>query len=249
MLTLNAIDLALGAEGPFKRPILKNVHLDVRPGEFVVVIGSNGAGKSTLFDVIAGNRMPDKGTVCLNGQDLAKVTPAMRAALIAKVVQDPKVGTMENLSIAENLSFAYLRGQRRGLKPHSRASRRQWFRDKLAILNMNLENRLDEPVSHLSGGQRQALALVMATISPSQLLLLDEITAALDPNMAETVMQMAATVVAEEQKTALMITHNMAHALTYGDRTVLLAEGTVRKVFTATEKKQLTPALLTSACW
>ncbi len=159
-------------------------------------------------------------------------------------MQDPKIGTMEDMTIEENMSFAYFRGKSRTLIPHNSIKRRSLFKEKLAMLEMKLENRMDELVGNLSGGQRQALALIMAILSDSKVLLLDEITAALDPKMAESVIKLAARIVKEEQRTTLMITHNMDHAIQYGDRTLLLAQGQIIKEYNSDEKKNITPLTL-----
>jgi putative ABC transport system ATP-binding protein len=163
---------------------------------------------------------------------------------VAEVMQDPKIGTMEDMTIEENMSFAYFRGKSRTLIPHNSIKRRSLFKEKLAMLEMKLENRMDELVGNLSGGQRQALALIMAILSDSKVLLLDEITAALDPKMAESVIKLAARIVKEEQRTTLMITHNMDHAIQYGDRTLLLAQGQIIKEYNSDEKKNITPLTL-----
>lgn len=226
------------------KPVLQNLNLELNKGEFVVVVGANGAGKSTLLNIIAGNITPAHGQVILDDIDVTNISAANRSISIAKVSQDPKVGTMTNMTIYENLAFAALRGKRRGLGFFSRRSYKKLFKSKLAMLNMGLENRLHELVSNLSGGQRQALSLIMALLSDSKVLLLDEITAALDPNTAENIMKIAAQIVREEQRTTIMITHNMKHALEYGDRTVVLANGKFAKQFDQQHRKALTPAVL-----
>ncbi len=200
--------------------ILHNVNLQVADGEFVIIIGSNGSGKSTLFNIISGYMRPDSGSIMLANKDVTWHAQDKRATSVAIVMQDPRLGTMADMTIEENLSFAYMRGQKRGLQLHNTAQLRSLFQDKLAILGMGLENRLDDLVGILSGGQRQALSLVMAIIVDYKILLLDEITAALDPKSAETVMNITAKLVREEKRTAIMITHDMQHAARYGDRTL-----------------------------
>jgi len=226
------------------KPVLQNLDLELSKGEFVVVIGANGAGKSTLLNIISGNITPTHGQIVLDDQDITTVSAANRSVAIAKVSQDPKVGTMTNMTIYENLAFAALRGKRRGLGFFSRRSYKKLFKSKLAMLHMGLENRLNELVANLSGGQRQALSLIMALLADSKVLLLDEITAALDPNTAENIMQIAAQIVRAEQRTTIMITHNMKHALEYDDRTILLANGKFSKQFDPQHRKQLTPSVL-----
>jgi putative ABC transport system ATP-binding protein len=226
------------------KPVLNHLDLDLKKGEFVVVIGANGAGKSTLLNIISGNITPTHGQIILDGQDVTNVPASKRSIAIAKVSQDPKVGTMTNMTIYENLAFAMLRGKRRGLGFFSRRSYKKLFKSKLEMLNMGLENRLNELVANLSGGQRQALSLIMALLADSKVLLLDEITAALDPNTAENIMRIAAQIVRAEQRTTIMITHNMKHALEYGDRTILLANGKFSKQFDQQHRKELTPSVL-----
>lgn len=244
MLKLNNINLTLGKETLLERQIIKDLDLTVTAGEFVVFIGGNGAGKSTLFSLISGYLFPDQGTITLDHQDITKWPQFKRAQYVAEVMQDPKMGTMENLTIAENMSFAYCRGKRRKLIPYTSCMRKKLFQEKLSMLNMGLEDRMDELVGNLSGGQRQALALIMAILCDSKILLLDEITAALDPKTAENVMQLAAKIVRDEKRTTLMITHNMDHAIKYGDRTLLLANGKVFKEYDSVAKKSLTPLIL-----
>ncbi len=247
MLALQNINLTLGKNTSLQRSILNNLNLQLSPGEFAVVIGGNGAGKSTLLSVISGFVKPDTGKIIIDQQDVTHTTQAKRAKSIAKVMQDPRVGTMENLTVLENMAFAYKRGALRSLLPFANQQRRKLFSAKLAELNMGLENRLDEPVVNLSGGQRQALSLIMALLADCKILLLDEITAALDPNAAQQVVQLAAKIVRAEQRTCIMITHNMQHALQYADSIWVLKDGKFVKSFAAAEKLSLTPADLSSA--
>lgn len=244
MLTLQNIHLTLGQGTKLERLILNNLNLTVQTGEFIVIVGSNGTGKSTMFNIISGYLTPDQGNILLDNYDITKMPTNKRAALISKVMQDPKAGTMANMTIFENMALSFMRGKSRWFKPYDTAKQRQLFKEKLKSLNMDLENRLDELVGNLSGGQRQALNLIMAIIADSKVLLLDEITAALDPKTAEKVMQIAAKIVSEEKRTTIMITHNMAHAVHYGDRTLQLADGHIIKEFNAKEKLALTPIAL-----
>ena len=244
MIKLDSINLTLGKGTKLERCVLKNLSIHIHDGEFVVLIGGNGAGKSTLFSLISGYRLPDTGAIWIDDKDVTAIPQHKRAAFVSEVMQDPKVGTMAHMTIEENLSFAYMRGKCRGLTLHNCAKRRAFFREKLARLDMKLEDRMHELVGNLSGGQRQALALIMAIVTNSKILMLDEITAALDPKTAETVMRIAADVIREENRTTLMITHNMADAIHYGTRTILLADGQIKKCYNQDEKAQLTPALL-----
>ncbi len=209
------------------RPALDGVSLVLRAGEFVTVVGSNGAGKSTLLNVVAGTVMPDAGQVHVDGQDVTGWPEHRRAAFIGRVFQDPRAGTAGSLTIEENMVLAMTRGIRRGLAPALTRARRAAITEALATLGMGLEHRLETPVSHLSGGQRQALTVLMATVRAPKLLLLDEHTAALDPRAAETVLELTRQVVARQGLTTLMVTHNLRHALTVGDRTLLMHEGRI----------------------
>lgn len=207
----------------------------------MVIIGGNGAGKSTLFNAISGDYPIHKGRIILNGVDISNWPRHRSAALIAKVVQDPRVATIDQMTIEENLSFAYLRGQRRGFVPHKNKDRSLFFQEKLQQLEMGLEARLNELMINLSGGQRQAISLIMALLADSEVLLLDEITAALDPKMANLVMKIADKIVRDSKRTTLMITHNMSHALQYGDRTLLLKDGQIIREFSKETKERLKP--------
>lgn len=240
MLKLQDINFSVQKQ----QPVLNGLNLQLATGEFVVVVGANGSGKSTLMNIVSGNIIPDQGTIILNDKDISKISAANRSSAIAKVVQDPKVGTIESMTILENLAFAALRGKKRGLGLFKKQQQQQLFKDKLAMLNMGLENRLNDLVGGLSGGQRQALSLIMSLLNDSSVLLLDEITAALDPKTAENIMQIAAKVVKESGLTTIMITHNMRHALEYGDRTLLLANGSFQKEFDTAAKRLLNPATL-----
>jgi len=225
MLTLRDINVTLGKSTKLERKILNNLSVEIKSGEFVVVIGGNGAGKSTMFNVISGFLRPDYGQIIIEGQDTTNMSHIRRSALVSKVMQDPRVGTMENMTIFENMAFAFKRGQRRGLRPFCDNLNRQFFQKKLQILNMGLENLMDELVSNLSGGQRQAISLVMSLLADSKILLLDEITAALDPGSSESIMKLTANIIKYERRTCIMITHNMDHAINYGDRLLLLKNG------------------------
>ncbi len=241
MMSLKNVYVTLGANTKLERNVLKGLSMEITEGEFVVLIGGNGAGKSTLFSILSGYRLPDKGSIFIDKTDVTKISQPTRSAFVSEVMQDPKLGTMEKMTIEENLSFALMRGRKRHLLPHNTKSRRNLFREKLSLLNMKLEDRMDELVGNLSGGQRQALALIMAVLTESKVLLLDEITAALDPKTAENVMNLAAKIVEEQKQTTLMITHNMHHAIQYGDRLMLLQDGKITKKYSKSEKSALTP--------
>jgi len=244
MLNLKDIDVTLSKGTKLEYQVLQKLNLSVSAGEFIIIIGGNGAGKTTLLNVVSGFLRADSGKVIIDDEDVTTVSQSARAELIAKVVQDPKIGTMENMTILENMSFAYKRGAKRTLCLFKNEVREKLFREKLAMLNMGLEHKLDEVVANLSGGQRQALSIIMMILAGSKVLLLDEITAALDPKAAKSVIQLANKIIREENRTCLMITHNMSYAIEYGDRTLLLERGKFIKEFTKADKKRLTPALL-----
>ena len=202
-----------------------SLHLD--KGDFVTVIGSNGAGKSTLFNAVAGSFYVDEGRILLGGRDITFMPEHKRSRVIGRLFQDPLRGTAPHMTIEENLALAYLRAAHGNPFSRITAKDRALFREQLALLDMGLEERMDQPVGLLSGGQRQALTLLMATMVPPELLLLDEHTAALDPGTAEKVLELTRRTVAEHQITCLMVTHNMAQALTLGNRTLMMADGRI----------------------
>ena len=199
-----------------------SLHLD--PGDFVTIIGSNGAGKSTLFNAIAGSFYVDEGSIEVDGRDITFMLEYKRAKHIGRLFQDPLKGTAPNMTIEENLALAAGSG---GWFSTLTQKDRTRFRDRLALLGMGLEDRMRQPVGLLSGGQRQALTLLMAAMNPPWLLLLDEHTAALDPGTAEKVLDLTRRVVAESHITCLMVTHNMSQALTLGNRTLMMADGKI----------------------
>lgn len=203
-----------------------SLHLD--RGEFVTIVGSNGAGKTTLFNAVAGVFYVDEGMVSLDGMDITFMPEYRRSRMIGRLFQDPLKGTAPHMTIEENLALAYLRSSK-GKAPFSRISKkdRALFRERLELLGMGLEDRMRQPVGLLSGGQRQALTLLMATIVPPKLLLLDEHTAALDPAAAEKVLELTKQIVTEHEITCMMITHNMHQALELGSRTLMMEDGRI----------------------
>ena len=210
-----------------EKKALSDLSLHLEPGDFVTIVGSNGAGKSTLFNAIAGSFYADKGSIALDGQDITFLPEHRRSRIIGRLFQDPLKGTAPNMTIEENLALAFLRTSRGN--PFSRISAKDkvFFRKQLRLLDMGLEDRMRQPVGLLSGGQRQALTLLMATMVPPKLLLLDEHTAALDPATAEKVLKLTQKVVAEDHITCLMVTHNMNQALSLGNRTIMMADGRI----------------------
>ena len=223
---------------------LSDLSLHLNPGDFVTVIGGNGAGKSTMLNAIAGVWAVDSGRIILDGQDVTALPEHKRAKLIGRVFQDPMMGTAPNMQLEENLALAMRRGQRRGLGWGVTKAEREVYREKLKTLNLGLEDRMTVKVGLLSGGQRQALTLLMASLQKPKLLLLDEHTAALDPATAAKVLDLSDRIVAESQLTALMITHNMTDAIKHGNRLIMMNEGRIILDISGEEKKQLTKQML-----
>lgn len=224
MLELNKISKTFNPGTVNEKKALSDFSLTLSDGDFVTVIGANGAGKSTLFNAISGRFLTDSGSIILDGKDITFMPEYKRAHVIGRLFQDPMLGTSPGMTIEENLSMAAKRG---GWFSRITKADRQFFREKLAMLGMGLEDRLTQPVGLLSGGQRQALTLMMATIVPPQLLLLDEHTAALDPGAAEKVLAVTKSIVAENRITCMMITHNMQSALELGSRTLMMDRGNI----------------------
>ncbi|MBE9591521.1 ABC transporter ATP-binding protein [Moraxella sp. K127] len=227
MMTATDLRLTFNAGTPIENPALRGLSLHINDGEFVTVIGTNGAGKSTFLNTVSGALRPDTGSIVINGMDVTKKPTHKRSHWVARVFQDPMAGTCEALTIEENMALAFKRGGVRGLLPALNSKNRELFRDKLAILNLGLENRLTDRMGLLSGGQRQAVSLLMASLQPSKILLLDEHTAALDPKTASFVLELTDKIVNEGRLTTLMVTHSMAQALAHGTRTVMLHQGQV----------------------
>lgn len=227
MISATNLKLTFGKGTPLENPALRGMSLTVNQGEFVTVIGSNGAGKSTFLNALAGEVMVDSGTIVVDDQDVTRLPTHKRSGRVARVFQDPLAGTCEGLSIEENMALAIKRGQRRGLSTAVKRSYLEHFRAHLAKLNLGLENRLGDKMGLLSGGQRQAVSLLMASLTPSSILLLDEHTAALDPKTAGFVLELTQELIAEQKLTTLMVTHSMKQALEVGDRTVMLHQGQV----------------------
>lgn len=227
MISIKDIKVVFGRGTPLQKQALNGVSLTIDEGSFVTVIGSNGAGKSTLLGVLAGDVMASEGQVLIGKTDVTRKSTAARAGLVARVFQDPLTGSCGALSIEENLALAARRGERRGLASALGGNRRDEFRERIAELNLGLENRVKDRMDLLSGGQRQAVSLVMATLAGSEVLLLDEHTAALDPGMAEFVMNLTQKIVSERKLTTLMVTHSMRQALDYGHRTIMLHGGEI----------------------
>ncbi len=228
MLDIQSISKTFNPGTVNAKKALSGLSLHLESGDFVTIIGSNGAGKSTLFNAIAGVFYVDEGSLSLDGRDITFLPEFQRSRVIGRLFQDPLKGTAPGMTIEENLALAYLRSTK-GSAPFARISKKDkaFFREKLSLLNMGLEDRMKQPVGLLSGGQRQALTLLMATLVPPKLLLLDEHTAALDPAAAEKILELTKEVVSKEHITCLMITHNMRQALELGNRTLMMADGNI----------------------
>ncbi len=219
---------------------IDGIDLHIRKGDFVTVIGSNGAGKTTLLNLTAGSLRPDAGDIYIDGTRVTTLPEHKRARYMGRIFQNPLMGTAASMTIEENLAMAELRGRRRGLRWGVTKARRSHYRELLSSLGLGLEDRLKDSVSLLSGGQRQSLTLLMATLSLPKVLLLDEHTAALDPKTAELVMDLTDKIVGENNLTTVMVTHNMAQAIRYGNRMIMLHEGKVQFDVEGPEKAALT---------
>ena len=227
MLNAKDLHITFNPGTPIETRALRGLSMHIPAGQFVTVIGSNGAGKSTFLNAVSGDTSVDTGSIVINGQDVTRQPVWERAKQVARVFQDPMAGTCEDLTIEENMALAHARGERRGLGKAVKASMREDFRARLATLGLGLENRLTDRIGLLSGGQRQAVSLLMAALQPSRILLLDEHTAALDPRTADFVLKQTVRIVEESQLTTMMVTHSMRQALDVGERTIMLHQGQV----------------------
>lgn len=227
MLEISNVTKLFFPGSPDEKVALTGVHLSLKLGDFMTVIGSNGAGKSTLMNIISGVLSPDIGEVKIEGVSVQQLPEYQRSRWIGRVFQDPMAGTAPNMTIEENMAIAYARGKRRGLVFGVTRAKRAFFREQLQRLNLGLEDRLKAKVGQLSGGERQALSLLMATFTKPQILLLDEHTAALDPARAELVTRLTEQIVREMKLTTLMVTHNMEQALRLGNRLIMMDKGRI----------------------
>lgn len=240
MLQLSQVSKLFFPGSPDEKVALAGIQLSLAPGDFVTVIGSNGAGKSTLMNIISGVLTPDSGEVRIEGKAVQQLPEYKRSRWIGRVFQDPMAGTAPTMTIEENLAMAYARGKRRGLVFGVTRAKRILFREQLQRLNLGLENRLKAKVGQLSGGERQALSLLMATFTKPQILLLDEHTAALDPSRAELVTRLTESIVREMNLTTLMVTHNMEQALRLGNRLIMMDKGRIILDVDENRKRELT---------
>ena len=240
MLELKNLYKTFNAGTVNEKRAIDGLDLTLEDGDFVTILGGNGAGKSTTLNLIAGVFPADQGNIILDGVDITRLPEHKRAKYLGRVFQDPMMGTAATMGIEENLALANRRGQRRTLRPGITAQEREKFRKQLAALGQGLEDRMTSKVGLLSGGQRQALTLLMATLKKPRLLLLDEHTAALDPKTADKVLQITEEIVARDKLTTLMVTHNMKHAIQYGNRLIMMDAGKVVVDIRGEEKKNLT---------
>uniref|UniRef100_A0A7V4DGJ3 ATP-binding cassette domain-containing protein n=1 Tax=Candidatus Caldatribacterium californiense TaxID=1454726 RepID=A0A7V4DGJ3_9BACT len=240
MLKLDRVNKYFFRNTQDERWAVRNLSLEVQKGEFVTVVGSNGAGKTTLLNLISGTYFPDSGRIFIDGQDVTTVPAYERAKYLGRVFQNTFQGTAASLTIEENLAIAYLKGKRKGIRMAISEKMREYFRERLAEIGLGLERRLKDRVGLLSGGQRQALALLMATFGNPKILLLDEHTANLDPKTGEKIMELTTRLIEENALTAIMVTHNLQDALQYGHRTLMMDEGEVVLDIFGEERKRMT---------
>lgn len=239
MLKVENISKVFNKDTVNEKKALTNLNLHLNEGDFLTIIGSNGAGKSTLLNCIAGTYQIDDGSIVLDGNDITKLKQFERAKYIARVFQDPLLGTAADMEIQENLSLALHRGEKRNLRYGITNKEKELFKQNLSLLNLHLEDRLTSKVGLLSGGQRQGLTLLMATIKKPSLLLLDEHTAALDPITARNVLEITDKLVNENHITTIMVTHNMQDAIDYGNRLIMMNDGKIIFDISGEQKKKL----------
>ncbi|WP_188455106.1 ABC transporter ATP-binding protein [Virgibacillus oceani] len=240
MLKLKNISITFNEGTPDEKKALADINLDLEQGEFVTVIGSNGAGKSTLMNVVSGNLIPDLGDVIIDGKQVVHMPEYKRSRFIGRVFQDPMAGTAPSMTIEENLAMAFSRTKKRRLRSGVTKKRKEMFKEHLSTLNLGLEDRLTAKVGFLSGGERQALSLLMTTFTEPNILLLDEHTAALDPSRAALITNLTDDVVRKSGLTTLMVTHNMQQALDLGTRLIMMDKGQIILDVSGEEKQKLT---------
>ncbi|AXH98807.1 ATP-binding cassette domain-containing protein [Sporosarcina sp. PTS2304] len=244
MLKLDNINKIFNEATPDEKVALDQINLHLQPGDFVTVIGSNGAGKSTMMNMISGALSPDFGSIYIDNKDVTRLAEFKRSRMIGRVFQDPMAGTAPTMTIEENLAMAYSRNKLRSLRRGVDKKRKDVFRTSLETLHLNLENRMTAKVGLLSGGERQALSLLMATFTQPSILLLDEHTAALDPSRAELITDLTKRLVEQDKLTTLMVTHNMQQALDLGNRLIMMDKGQIILEVEEEQKKDLTIAKL-----
>lgn len=246
MLELKNIFKTFNAGTVNEKTVFEGLNLTLEDGDFVTIIGGNGAGKSTMLNIASGSLMPDDGNIIIDGVDVTNLPEHKRAKYIGRVFQDPRMGTASDMWVEENMSIADSRGKRRGLKWAISKADKERYKELLKILDLGLENRLTTKMGLLSGGQRQAITLLMASMNKPKLLLLDEHTAALDPKTAAKVLEITDKVIAENNLTTLMVTHNMKDAIEHGNRLIMMSAGKIVVDIKGEEKKKLTVEQLIS---
>ncbi|AMR33369.1 ABC transporter ATP-binding protein [Mucilaginibacter sp. PAMC 26640] len=242
MITLNNISKTFNSGKANQVSALSNIDLTINAGEFVVIVGSNGSGKTTLLNLVAGTAFPSTGTITIEQNDVTKLQDYQRSKWIARIFQNPMLGTAADLSIIDNFRLAALRTQNKGLSIGKTEAFKKQVREKIATLGMGLEDKTEQPIGTLSGGQRQALTLLMSVMDDCKILLLDEPTAALDPKSAERVMRTADDLIKEYRLTAVLVTHNLRDAGNYGNRVIQMGEGKILRDLAAVEKSKLKQA-------
>lgn len=240
MLKIQSVNKLFNKNTPDEHTALNNLNLQVTEGEFITIIGGNGAGKSTLFNVISGTMLCDSGIIELSGENITYMPEYKRASFIGRIFQDPMKGTAPNLTVGENLIIAYMRSIKKNIMGVPSKKEKNYIKERLAALNLGLEDRINTKIGLLSGGQRQAVTLVMATLVKPKLLLLDEHTAALDPVSAKSVIDLTNKIVSENNITTLMITHNISSALSMGNRTIMMDSGSIAIDIRGEERRELT---------
>jgi putative ABC transport system ATP-binding protein len=239
MIQLNNINKTFNTGKPNQVVAINNVNLQINAGEFVVIVGSNGSGKTTLLNLIAGNVIPSSGTITIDNTNVTRLPEYKRSKWIARIFQNPLSGTAGDLSIIDNFRLAALRTQSKGLSIGKTDEFKKQVRDRIATLGMGLEDKVEQPIGTLSGGQRQALTLLMSVMDTCKILLLDEPTAALDPRSAENVLRIADELIKQYKLTAIMVTHNLKDAGNYGSRIIQMGEGVILKDIAGIEKASL----------
>ena len=239
MISIADISKSFGKGSPNEVCVFKDFNLEIASKEFVVIVGSNGSGKTTLLNILAGATLQDKGKIMLDDENISLLKDYQRSKWIARIFQNPLAGTAPELTILENFRLASLRSHRKGLSIGTNDQFRKNVRERISVLNLGLENKLDQAMNNLSGGQRQALTLMMAIMDETKLLLMDEPTAALDPSTSVRIMDLAKTVISEFGLTALLVTHNVKDVINYGNRVILLKDGRIECDIANSQKDEL----------